>query len=101
MKEGKQAKRGRFRAKVADFFELPSEIVLDLPRLVLTGRQRLLIENHRGIREYAKDLIRLGTPAGKLKITGADLEILVIDQEQVEIEGRIDHIEWEERGEES
>ncbi|NLW56022.1 MAG: sporulation protein YqfC [Firmicutes bacterium] len=100
MKEGKQAKRARLRAKVADFFELPSEIVLDLPRLVLTGKQRLLIENHRGIKEYAKALIRLSTPVGTLRISGQDLEILAIAQEQVEIEGRIDQIEWEERGEE-
>ena len=101
MKEGKQAKRGRFRAKAADFFELPSEIVLDLPRLVLTGKQRLMIENHRGIKEYTKERIRLSTPVGKLKISGAELEILTIDQEQVEIKGRIDQIEWEDRGEES
>ena len=98
MKVVKQAKKARFRAKVADYFELPSEIILDLPRLVLTGNQRLLIENHRGIKEYAKDEIRLSTPVGKLRIHGQDLEILAIDQEQVEIKGRIDQVEWEERG---
>lgn len=99
MKVGKQAKKTRLRAKVADYFELPSEIILDLPRLVLTGNQRLLIENHRGIKEYAKEVIRLNTPVGKLKISGQDLEIMAIDQEQVNIKGRIDQVEWEERGE--
>lgn len=37
------------RSELADFFELPKDILLDLPRLTLLGNLRLVIENHRGL----------------------------------------------------
>ncbi|HBK67649.1 MAG TPA: sporulation protein YqfC [Firmicutes bacterium] len=101
MRVGKQGKGKRFKAKVADFFELPSDVILDLPRLVLTGNQRLLIENHQGIIEYAKEVIRINTPIGELRISGEDLKIILITQEQVSVEGQIDKLDWRERGEDN
>lgn len=99
VEKGKQ-KTG-FGAKVAAFFELPSEVVLNLPRLVLSGDQQLLVENHQGLKVYTGTEIWLQTSVGALKITGEELAIKLITQDQVEIAGRIRTIAWAEEGEET
>jgi sporulation protein YqfC len=95
----KSAKKYRFGAKVAEFFELPSEVVLDLPRLVLTGKQQLLVENHRGLRAYSCSEICLQTSLGELRVSGEALAIKLITQDQVNIDGRIGKVEWGKQGE--
>lgn len=97
---GKRKQKAGFGAKVAAFFELPSEVVLNLPRLVLNGDHQLLVENHQGLKVYTGAEIWLQTSVGALQVTGEGLEIKLITQEQVEIAGRIRTVAWAE-GEET
>ncbi len=91
---GKQKKKEGLGAKVAAFFELPSEVLLNLPRLILTGDQRLLVENHQGVLVYTGAEIWLKTSVGLLKVMGEGLEIKLITQDQVNIDGRIRTVAW-------
>lgn len=95
----KSPPKAHFGAKVAKFFELPSEVVLDLPRLVLTGTEQLLVENHRGLRAYSRSEICLQTSLGELRVSGEALDIKLITQDQVDIGGWIGKVEWGKRGE--
>ncbi len=99
VKLGKPPKKARFGAKVAELFELPSEVVLDLPRLVLTGTEQLLVENHRGLQAYSRSEICLQTSLGVLRVSGEELDIKLITQDQVNIDGRIGKVEWDARRE--
>ena len=44
---------------MADFLEIPRDLVMDIPKLTLIGRNELYIENHRGIIEFQADLLRI------------------------------------------
>lgn len=92
--KGKRNQKAGFGAKVAAFFELPSEVVHNLPRLVLIGDQQLIVENHQGLQVYTGTEIRLKTAVGALKVTGEGLEIKLITQDQVNIDGRIQTVAW-------
>jgi sporulation protein YqfC len=48
----KKEKAKRIEGSLADFFELPRDIVLDLSRLTLIGNRQIYLENHKGIVEY-------------------------------------------------
>ncbi|HHT47693.1 MAG TPA: sporulation protein YqfC [Firmicutes bacterium] len=96
---GKEKKKEGFGAKVAEFLELPSEVVLNLPRLILTGDQQLLVENHQGLQVYTCTEISLNTSVGALRVMGEELNIKLITQDQVNIDGRIRKVEWGEREE--
>lgn len=91
---GGQKKKGRFSAKIAEYFELPSDVVLNLPRLILTGDQQLVVENHRGLKLYSRSEVCLQTTVGILMVSGEDLNIKLITVDQVEIDGRITRVEW-------
>ena len=82
------------KGKVADLLEMPKDIVLDLPRIEMTGNIRVFIENHRGILEYTSGLLRLNTTMGEVAILGSALVIRRIFREAVEVEGNILRVEF-------
>lgn len=87
------AKRaGGAAERLAEILELPKEIIMDTPRMTVVGNTQLSIENHRGIIEYANNIIRINTNSGIFKITGTNLIIKNIIPEEILITGEIDNI---------
>lgn len=74
---------------VADFLEIPKDLVLDLPKITVIGRNELYIENHRGIIEYNTELLRINLSRGFLEIEGKELEIKALTPEEMSIYGEI------------
>lgn len=80
--------------RLADMLELPRDIIMDLPRMVLTGDRRLVVENHKGVIEYTSTLLRLNTAKGELRIKGSALVLVSILREEVWVEGCIHQVEF-------
>ena len=74
---------------LAAAFELPKEIVLDLPVINMTGNEQVSIENYKGIIEYTSERVRIRTSCGVLKISGARLVLKHIMAETVVVAGNI------------
>jgi len=79
--------------KLAEFLELPLDTVIDLPKMIISGNQHLVIENHRGVIEYEPSIIRVGTKLGELKITGAGLTLVSVYKEELTVTGKIEQVE--------
>ncbi len=69
---------------------LPEEVLLDVPRVVLMGDQRVIIENHKGIVEYAGQSVRVRTACGLMEIQGNDLRLEYFGASDLVVLGRID-----------
>lgn len=82
-------RKRRLQQQVADFLELPKDIVLDLPKIVIMGNLQIFVENHRGIVEYTPECIRLVTSHGGLCIKGQDLMLRNIMPDEIMVEGKI------------
>ncbi|MFY9114860.1 MAG: sporulation protein YqfC [Dethiobacteria bacterium] len=80
----------------ADIFELPKDIMLDVPRLVLIGNLQLFLENHRGIIEYGERKIRIAVSNGEIAVSGKGLQIRSLLSQELSIEGVIEGIAYEE-----
>ncbi|NLK43294.1 MAG: sporulation protein YqfC [Tissierellia bacterium] len=78
---------------ISEAFELPRDIIMDLPKLTVIGDKEASLLNHKGIIEYTQETIRVNTKSGVFKITGEDLEIKTILSEEIIITGRIKKIE--------
>ena len=61
------------KSNISDIFELPKEIVMDLPKITMIGNMQILVTNHKGIIEYTKETIRINTNSGVIKMTGSDM----------------------------
>ncbi|MGI5838633.1 MAG: YabP family protein [Planctomycetes bacterium ADurb.Bin412] len=84
----------RIKHSVARAFELPRDIMLDLPRLTIIGALQLCIENHRGIIEYTGETIRVNLSGQELSISGANLAIGSITEDEIIIEGSIESLRF-------
>lgn len=68
---------------------------LRLPtRIVMTGREELLLEGHAGLFSYETGCIRVRTGAGLLQVTGRDLTIDYFGTQDLLIRGRLDGAEY-------
>lgn len=81
-----------FRQHFANIFDIPRDVMLDLPKISLLGDIQLYIENHRGIIEYKENLIRVSTTLGEIVIQGEGMVLRNIGVEEIYIDGRIKEI---------
>lgn len=66
-------------------FDLPVEITMDYPLMMIVGNNKLFLENHKGLSSFQKDEIRIKTKQGDIIISGERLSINEIDTESLTI----------------
>lgn len=81
--------KNKLRRQFSDYLELPGDIALDLPKIVLVGNIQVFIENHRGIQEYNPQLIRVVVNDKVVEVTGENLILRNILPDEICVEGRI------------
>lgn len=70
----------------------PPEVRGGMPRLVLTGREEVLIEGHRGLLSYETDCVRVRSGMGLVTVAGTGLTIGFFGTEDLLIRGRVQNI---------
>ncbi len=84
-----EKRREAFNRVMADFLEIPKDLVMDIPKLTMVGRNELYIENHRGIIEYRVDMLRINLSRGFIEIQGNNLEIKTLMPEELFLIGEV------------
>jgi len=87
-------KKERLRERFMDAFDIPKEVVMDLPVISLTGNREISVENFSGLIEYTRQKIRLNTKSGILVIEGIELEAKNMTAERICVKGNILHISF-------
>ena len=88
--------RKKWQNQLANTFEIPKDIALDLPKVILVGNIQVFVENHKGILEYTPELIRIRVSIGELAIRGSNLFLRNILIHEIAIEGNIIGVELRE-----
>lgn len=86
----------RFKSTLADVLEIPKDVVLNLPRIVMVGNIQLQVENHRGLTAYDGSNIRVDLARGEIHITGDHLTIRTVDRDLIIVDGQITAVEFKE-----
>jgi sporulation protein YqfC len=63
----------KLQHQIAGFLEIPTDVMLDLPKITLIGNLQLYIENHRGIIEYRPEDIRISVSTGELEVSREEI----------------------------
>ncbi|MEW6182888.1 MAG: sporulation protein YqfC [Bacillota bacterium] len=79
----------KIKRKAVSVLELPSDVALDLPKIIITGNVHVLIENHRGILAYSRETIKVLVQVGEVIVSGRNLVIRSIAADEVAVEGEI------------
>ncbi len=95
MKQKKPGEKGKkWHETMADFFELPRELLFNVPRVTLIGNVHFYLENYGGIIEYNQETVRLKVKEGEIIIRGEGLSIKNFYTDEIFIEGKIKLIEY-------
>ncbi|NMB26577.1 MAG: sporulation protein YqfC [Tissierellia bacterium] len=86
-------KMDNFKYNVSEALELPKDVVLDLPKIIITGNIGLNISNHKGIIEYTQEILRINSSIGIIKIWGSNMELKTILSEEIIVVGLIEKLE--------
>lgn len=87
-----RGQRAKFKSAFANVLEVPADIALNLPRITMIGNLQLNIENHKGIVEYTEKKIRVIVTRGCLEIIGENLVLRNVKQDEIMINGEIQHL---------
>ena len=70
----------------------PREVITHVPRVTLTGNERLHVEQHQGVIAYSPEEILLRTASGMLRINGTELRFSTYNAGEALIIGRIEDV---------
>lgn len=85
------------RQYLARLFDLPEDLMLNLPRLTAVGNLQLMIENHQGILAFSASKVVIATSMGRISVTGEDLLVGAVDREVVILTGKIHDVVFGDR----
>ncbi|NLY78080.1 MAG: sporulation protein YqfC [Tissierellia bacterium] len=86
-------KMSNIKYNISEALELPKDLILDLPKIVMIGNIQINISNHKGIVEYTQEVLRVNSSIGIIKISGSDMELKTILSEEIIVKGNIEKVE--------
>ena len=84
-------------SKINEILEIPKEVSTDIPKITIIGFEEMLIENYKGILEYDEIFIRISTHIGIIDISGLNLSLNQMTEDDILISGKIENIEFEKK----
>ena len=89
------AKMDGIAARLVALLSIPADVFAGEPRVTLTGRRRALVENHRGLLRYEKEIVEVQCGRTMLRIRGEGLALVAMRGSEMLVEGDIFSAEFE------
>ncbi len=81
--------------KIDRILELPREVYSNIPKIIITGFDEMIIENFKGILEYEEYFVRINTHIGIININGFNLNLENMTNDDIKVTGHIESMEME------
>jgi len=88
----KQQKTGMLE-QAALRLNLPGEVLAGVPKIEITGRSRVKIENHKGLIEYTPEYIEINAGRVMIRVRGELMNIKSMSADSLLIEGTVISVE--------
>lgn len=85
----------RGKRRINELLEIPKEVYSNIPKVILTGFEEMIIENNKGILEYEDYFVRVNTYIGIINIHGLNLKLEKMTEDNLKIRGKIEKIDIE------
>ena len=80
--------------KIAGRFDIPEDVVFDIPRITVCDNTEIRIENYKTVLEYEDTAIELACKDKFINVGGKDLNITIITDDEISVKGIITAIEF-------
>ena len=87
--------RKRNYNKLDRILEIPKEVCSDIPKVIMTGFDEIIVENFKGILEYEDYFVRINTHIGIININGFNLNLENMTNDDIKVTGKIESMDME------
>ncbi len=88
-------KKSRNYTKIDKMLEIPKEVCSNVPKIIITGFEEMIIENFKGILEYEEFYVRVNTYIGIININGYNLNLENMTNDDIKVTGKIESFDIE------
>ena len=81
--------------KFDKILELPKEVCSNVPKMIITGFDEIIIENFKGILEYEDFFVQINTHIGIININGYNLLLETMNDDDIKVKGKIESVDIE------
>lgn len=85
----KKRKKEPLSKKLIGRFDIPEDVIFDVPRIMLLDNTEMRIENYKTVLEYEDKSIKLACKDKFISIYGTDLNITIITDDEISVKGII------------
>jgi sporulation protein YqfC len=87
----------KLQTSVGNILDFPPDVVGEGPKITITGRHQIMVENYTSIVSFSEEEIRLETAEGVVCLRGKGLVLKVILTTDLRIEGELSSVTFEGR----
>ena len=88
-------KKRNYNNKIDRMLELPQEVYSNVPKIIITGFEEMIVENFKGILEYEEFFVRINTHIGLININGYGLSLENMTDDDIKVKGKIESLDIE------
>lgn len=85
----------RTKETLAEKLDLPRDIILNVPKITITGNNEITIENHKGVVLFEEHNVKINSNVGLISIHGIGFEILFMGGSTLTLSGKFKSMEYE------
>lgn len=94
MKNNRNTRKKKY-TKLDRMLEIPKEVCSNIPKIIITGFEEMIIENFKGILEYEEFYVRVKTQIGIININGFNLNLENMTDDDIKVSGKIESLDIE------
>ena len=61
--------------KLDKLLDIPKEITTNIPKIIISGFEEVLVENYKGVLEYEENFVKIASYIGIININGISLKL--------------------------
>lgn len=84
----------KIQTSMGEVLDFPPDVVGEGPKITITGRGQILVENYYNITNFSEEEIRLDTAEGDVCFRGKGLVLKVILSTELRIEGELSSLSF-------
>ena len=81
--------------KLDKLLDIPKEITTNIPKIIISGFEEVLVENYKCVLEYEENFVKIASYIGIININGISLKLNQMKDDTVLIYGQIDSVTME------
>lgn len=80
--------------RLAKSIDIPEDVVINIPKITITGNNEVSIENHKGIKYFQQDKIKINSKIGEIVLEGEKLNIIYMSKTTIVLNGNFTGISY-------